>query len=429
MKYIKIKNQGEIEPQALHLVGASTKRNDSTKIGQFGSGNKYAIAFLLRNGYSLKVFAGLDEITIETRTETLRDMDFEVIYLNGEKTSITTEMGKDWQFWQAMRELYCNALDEGGYSMDFVQEIVPVEGETHFYIDTKKDVMEFVSNFDNYFAINKKVIFKCATGRIIEKTGDTVNLYRKGIRCFNSPKKSVYDYDFNDINIDENRLISYFWQTEEKIWDLIYQCDNEAVIMSILHHADDHEYIEGCISDVSTISAARMSETFKKLCVSNNFAPSGFAGLLKPDEVHNHIIVPTKVFKSMRGALKDDNVGDKFKVGKHGAIFRPVELSPLQDITLKKAIEFLNEVNYPIDFDIELSIFDDKKVLGMAYQENKTIFLSDICLEKGVNTVVVVLIEEHIHLKYDVKDETRGFQTAVLTDFVSYMKKQNAYAL
>jgi hypothetical protein len=36
MKYIKIKNNGLIEAQALYLVGASTKRNDSTKIGQFG---------------------------------------------------------------------------------------------------------------------------------------------------------------------------------------------------------------------------------------------------------------------------------------------------------------------------------------------------------------------------------------------------------
>lgn len=52
MKYIRIKNQWLIEPQALHLVGASTKRNDASKIGQFGSGNKYAMAYLLRNNYA-----------------------------------------------------------------------------------------------------------------------------------------------------------------------------------------------------------------------------------------------------------------------------------------------------------------------------------------------------------------------------------------
>ena len=55
MKYLIITNKGEIEPQALHLVGASTKRGDSSKIGQFGSGNKYALAYLLRNEHEVLI--------------------------------------------------------------------------------------------------------------------------------------------------------------------------------------------------------------------------------------------------------------------------------------------------------------------------------------------------------------------------------------
>ena len=98
MKWIKIKNKGMIQPEALHLMGGTTKTNDSTKIGQFGSGNKYALAYLLRNGYSVKIFSGLEEIKIETKSIDFRNNDFEVIYINGERTSITTKMGKDWEF-------------------------------------------------------------------------------------------------------------------------------------------------------------------------------------------------------------------------------------------------------------------------------------------------------------------------------------------
>ena len=92
-------------------------------------------------------------------------------------------MGKDWHFWQAIREIYCNAIDEGNSGFSFVNEPEPVENETHFYISANSMAHEFVSNFDNYFATNKKVLFECEEGRILEKTVEHANIYRKGIKC------------------------------------------------------------------------------------------------------------------------------------------------------------------------------------------------------------------------------------------------------
>lgn len=427
MKYIRIKNNGLIEPQALHLVGASTKRNDHTKIGQFGSGNKYALAYLLRNNYEVKVFAGQKEIKIETKPEMFRGQEFNIVFIDENRTSITTEMGKDWQFWQAIREIYCNALDEGGCSMDFVQTIQPDESNTHFYIDTKKDVLEFVSRFDNYFATNKKVLFECEKGRILEKSGAECNIYRKGIRCMETNKLSMFDYDFNDISIDENRLVRYYWQVEENIWDLIYRCDNEEVIMQILHNSNDTNNMEGSISDISSINSTHISDVFKKCINSINVAPKGFAGLLKPDELHNHVIIPTKLFQSVRGIIPDENVGDRFKVTNDGAFYRIIETTPLQDQTIKQALYFLDEVKFDIPFEIAVAIFDEKQVLGYAH-DNK-IILSDVGLERGINEIVLTIIEEFIHLKYNVKDETRDFQDRVILEFVSYMKKINSFAI
>lgn len=427
MKYIRIKNNGVIEPQALHLLGASTKRNDATKIGQFGSGNKYALAYLLRNSYELRIFAGTKEIEIHTKVETFRENQFNVVYIAGEKTSITTEMGKDWEFWQALREIYCNAIDEGGCTMDFVQHMEPVDGETHFYIDNKKDAKDFISNFDNYFATNKKILFECPMGRILEKTGTEANIYRKGIRCHITNKTSTFDYDFNEITIDENRLTKYFWQIEEKIWSLIYKCDNQEVIKQVLHNSGNHDFIEGCISDVSTINSSGVSEVFKETINSINVAPKGFSGLLKPDEIHNHVIVPTKVFEACRAVIKEENVGDKFKVGRRGAMFRDVDMTPLQEKTLNDALYFLKECQFDVNYEIQVAIFDDKDILGCAYDGK--IYISEIGMEKGVNDVVNTILEEHIHLKYDVQDETRAFQTSMLTEFVSYMKKINSFAI
>lgn len=311
--------------------------------------------------------------------------------------------------------------------MDFVQDIDPNETETHFYIDTKKDVLEFVSNFDNYFATKKKILFECKSGRILEKTGTMANIYRKGIRCANTNKTSVFDYDFNNISIDENRLVMYSWTVEEKMWDLLYQCDDKEIIMKVLHTCENHEYIEGDLGDMSTISSSNMSEAFKECIRSINLAPKGYAGLLKPDEVHNHVIVPTKVFQSFRGVIGDKNVGDKFKVTKRGAFMREIDTTELYQATINKALDFFKEVGFDIPYEITVALFDNKEILG-TISEGK-IVLSDICIEKGVNEVVNTILEEFIHLKYGAQDETRAFQTAMLTEFISYMKVKNAYLL
>ena len=428
MKYIKIKNSGCIDPQALHLVGASTKVGDSSKIGQFGSGNKYALAYFLRKNYNVIIYSGLKEITIHTVAEAFRDKTFSVIYINNERTSITTDMGKDWQYWQALRELYCNAIDEGGYAIEFVQEPKPCENETHFYINIDSDIKKFITNFDNYFCTNKKVLFECATGRIVEKSGKLANIYRKGIRCFKTETVSMYDYDFNDIQIDENRLVSYHWKVPELIWDLICQCDNEEIILNILHNAGNYKFIEGCMHDFAHIHLGAMSETFKKVIKENKFAPTGWAGLLSTEEQQSHILIPTEIFKAVRGTLKDENVGDKFKVSAKGDLFRVITDNKLYEATLKQAMYFFQECNFEIPYEIKIARFDTKDTLGGVDKLDDVyyIILSDICLEKGVNEVVNTIIEEYVHIKHGVRDTTRSMQTALIDELISYMKKANS---
>lgn len=419
MKYIKIKNDGIIDSQALHLMGASTKKGDSTKIGQFGSGTKYALAYLLRNNYEVLVFAGDKQIPIETQPQEWKDKTFNVIYIGGEKTSITTEMGKDWKLWQALREIYCNAIDEGGHAMEFVVDISPKDNETHFYIENKPDAMDFTQNFNDYFAFNKEILFECEFGRILKKTGSKANIYRKGIRCFETNKTSVFDYDFNDILINEDRLVTYFWTVEEKIWQLIYQCDNRDVIIEALRNAKNSDSIEGTISEYAQIKP-NVSEEFKAVIEDSEIMPKSFDN--DDSEEENEIYLPNILYRNVNRAVGYDSMKN-YTVHEDGTIYKLLPMSQEHIDKVDEALNFFIAHNYRISHPIYLARFDKKNVLGCAH--NGTILLSEEALNSSFDELCVTIIEEEIHLKTNAKDCSREFQTASIYEFLNYMKSLN----
>jgi len=428
MNFLKIKNNGLIDVQSLTLLGASSKRGDTSKIGMFGSGNKYALAYLLRNNYQIHLYSGMSKIEITTKEAAFRDKKYDVICIDGKETSITTEFGKDWQLWQAIREIYCNSIDEGGHAIEFVNTIAPNEGETHFYIRNQSEISSFVANFDMYFSENKKVVFECSYGKIIEKTGDGLNLYRKGIRCFESTKQSIYDYDLANIEVDENRLVKYSWQVQGEIWNLIYQCTDKNVIRTILFGCHDNINIEYFTGDYNVMNPARMSDEYKEVLTELSMAPSGMAGLLNAEEQARTVILPNIIFQQAKAVVKNENLASKFKIYQKGT-YREIETSPLYNATINKAIDFFRECKYeePLNYDIRMCIHEDKGILGLADIDESIIYLTQKCLEMGVQSVIETIIEEYIHIKYKVHDETRGFQDASIRELVNALKIKTAY--
>ena len=67
--------------------------------------------------------------------------------------------------------------------------------------------------------------------------------------------------------------------------------------------------------------------------------------------------------------------------------------------------------------------------MGYADMKEKKIVVSEIGIDKGSNYLLEIIIEEYIHLKHNVHDETRGFQDACIQEMVKLMKTKNAFAL
>lgn len=233
MDYIAIKNNGYIEEKDLYLIGSSTKRDDDTKIGIFGSGWKFALAWFMRNGCKVTIYSGKEEIKIGTVTVDHRGTNVEVITVNGKSTSLTTMMGIKWTGWMALREVIANAIDEGGFEFEVDSAITPKEDTTVIYIGINDEIKGFINNFDNYFCFNRKDGIKITNSNsfdsinstiYIKETASPVVVYRKGIRCVEKLFNSYIDFDFYELEINESRIADN-WDICNKISSLFNSND------------------------------------------------------------------------------------------------------------------------------------------------------------------------------------------------------------
>jgi hypothetical protein len=421
--YLRISNDNEINYKAFTLVGASTKTGNET-IGQFGTGNKYALAYLLRNNYQVRIFSGEKEIKISTKEETFGDQSFNVIHVNNEPTSITTKMGKEWKLWQAVREFYSNALDAGDAELNCTTKIKGVKGKTHIYINLTDELTDMVTkDFHLYFSDDSQVLYENEHGKILENCGKTV-IYRKGIKCYETHETSVYNYDIPNVKINESRVVVYSWEVNREVWKIILTCDNKGIIKNILTN-----FLTQLEYSFEPPYGINPSKEFIEVCNEINVQPSGLISLLNSNEVNGYTFVPESLYSYVNSKLETKEELKDLRFDKaSGVQYRIVEEpTQLQMNTIHEAENFLAECKLPNNFDVVVGNFSNPRVLGHANQEDKQIILSEKGLERGLHDVVNTIIEEHIHLEYDVRDCTREFQLEAINLLINYAKKMNSY--
>lgn len=114
-------NPGFIPIEAITTLGVNAKDDDTTAIGHFGTGLKYAICIILRLGGSITIYRGEQMLNFLSFPSEIRGKTFNIVHLdNGvdrlQPLGFTTDLGKDWQPWMAYRELESNVRDEQGQS-------------------------------------------------------------------------------------------------------------------------------------------------------------------------------------------------------------------------------------------------------------------------------------------------------------------------
>ena len=425
-QFIKIESKGIIDPQAFLLLGASTKRDDNTKIGFFGSGLKYSIAYLLRNGINFKVFADYKEIKFGKQETKFRDKDFELIVINEEVTNMTTEMGLDWEAWFVLREIYCNAIDEGESSVTIVSGnlVEPIEDKTVFYIEVNDKFQEIINDWDKYF-IEKRgdIVFYDSEANAIYSGGDELIVYRKGIRCYFSPEqKCSFNYDMSWIEINESRVIKSDWEFRYNLRRYLQKCKSTKVIT--------HLYNTICNTFEKYLEWDSSSNLFSDewlLCLNNKvLVPVENAGYWESELKANptqFLMLPSSLINGLKSRFNEDVkvIGDVDGISTKGDMKVIEVLSKKQEKLLNDARLFLAAANYQIKYEIKVVDFFKKDRLGLA--KDNTILLSQKLFDMGKREVIATIIEEQEHLVTDFPDESRAFQSHFINKYVSCLEE------
>ena len=116
--FIKISNNGTCPPEAFTLLGVSTARGKSDKVGQFGSGCKHSVGLCIRKNLHLEIYSGTDlKVTFGAEKRFIGETPYKQIicYINGtpKELGFAAEFGEiDWTCeTMAIREFVSNAID------------------------------------------------------------------------------------------------------------------------------------------------------------------------------------------------------------------------------------------------------------------------------------------------------------------------------
>jgi len=371
MTFVVFKNNGVMDERSIKTFGVSVKEGQE-RIGFFGTGLKYAISILLREGHEIVIQSGGTRYDFKLVEETIRGKSFQFIHMNGEQLGFTTEVGKTWELWQAFRELWCNTTDEDGEIS--ISDEFPSCGDEETIVTVNSP--EFLKLYHNHgdIILSSPPMIQAVDCNI--HAGPSNYIYYKGIRVKDLPKPSLYTYNIMwNIDLTEDRTAKYDFEVQHSICGAIISCEDADVIEQTLITPDIYE------QDLTYSSSVRQNKLFQQVVSKIALNPNFNRSALKPAGIDLLDILPKET----------------------------VPLNNIQASQLRKAIDFCHLLDYPVDkYPIIVSHQLGDTILGRAH--NETIYISPRAFKMGTKQVAATLLEEFVHLEHKLADCTRGLQ-------------------
>jgi len=483
--YLKIENLGVCPPEGFTVFGVSLANtsNHSGVIGQFGSGNKHGIAVLLRNDLSPVVFAGNLKLEFGTRPQVVSDSQAEkefsrvvVKYGGTDATGIsrssTEDLGfvldygrQDWgEVALALREFVSNAIDRsireiGDWStvkIEIVNEtqVRAKSGFTRVFVPLNAEVLQFFNDLGKWFlhfsepeSLKKAILPK--TNRNLGDRKAAV-IYRRGVRVRefqSSDTESLFDYNLDDLRIDESRQASD-WDVKHHagkaladadkatlaiLFDRLLNSDRSAWEFSFDHYSLQPSYGEG----TETISRRQRNWQDALLQVAGEDAVLTGKGTV--DQLERKGFVPVVAPENLVSAAATYGVQTSATVLSADELSgrEITEATPDAQAAVDLVWELLEEIGLTNDKEKPpvrcfTSILDGGTMLN-GYFRDETVFINRDLGESGSvvagrtalsDRLVKVALEEVAHyVTNGATDNSRDFQDFVLEVAVKLARK------
>lgn len=425
MKYLKISNKGILDSRLIFLMGGTTKRDDSSKIGNFGTGLKYAISWLLSNNIVFKLFIDGHEVEFNIKYENIQGHTFSKIFVDGKDASMTTLLGSDWKPEYIVREIWANAKDEEDAINEITEDISAEEGRTEFYVQLVPDIAKVVDNWSIYFKESSDAIYESADGDFkLYKASDRPRVYKNGFLVweYEEPKKCLFNYDLPEISINELRVVTYEPQYTiskellrmESKWGQ-YFVDN----LSDKYHEWEYDYD-------SLFGKCNLASLFKGHKIISQSAYKGFEKQGRDMSRFDYKVVPDSLFKTLTS--EDPDLSATMTSKRWSFIeTNDEELKKMID----KAITILEYCKVALvdRATIKYGIFADPQVYARVNLETYEILFSETIKSKGLFTVIATVLEENEHLKTKYPDESREFQQHFIDLYLTELLKRHSVEL
>lgn len=371
-----------IDLNAIAIMGVSVKTGDNP-IGYFGTGLKFSIATLLRTGHEVELIRSGESIVFTVRREVIRGEAFERVCMGDEPLGFTTQLGRNWEPWQAYRELRCNAMDENGVVSD---DLPP-------------------GNWGTIFAISGEAIAQChrrrreifldsapvsATADCEIHLGGNDHAFYRGVRAHTFQGKALLTYNILDqVDLTEDRTIKNAWEVGFYAERAIAKSGSEDLIeTAIMAQRGSFE------AGLSYSNSDRPSPTF--MAVAFRLRHNAHAN---------------------QGAIK---LWERFADIKLTAT--EAVLDAFDEEQIHKALPLCRRLGAEICRD-DFTVVEDLGASIYGTVRGNRILIARATLDMGIRFIASTVYEEWLHKTQSLRDETRQLQNLLFEKLFSMTER------